>query len=250
MPLPLTDYEVTTPDGQTVKFRGPSTMTDDQVKMRAQQESAFQRGAIPTTYGGGVQQSVGDTIASHAGALGGVVGGVGVLTAQPEIVAAAPLVGRGIQAGGEALAHRPLTPTSLPEVGQLAAEGAIAGYGPQVVAKGLEGLAAKTVPHIVNGRWVPGVKGSGVLPWAVRSAGELSSDAANLLHAGSKAVAAVPTAMGIAQNADALAADLKTMTEAVKNGRSPSYVALSLSANDPAKFSALMTAYLQSRQVK
>jgi hypothetical protein len=251
MPIDLTDYEVKTPDGQTVTFRGPSSMTDDQVKTRAQQEAAFKSGKIPTTFAGGARQSAGATLADQSKLAGAGVGLAGVLTAQPEVVAAAPMIGRALQAGGEALAGRPLTPTSTAEMATLAGEGAVAGYGPQVVSQGLESLAGKTLAHqAASGQWVAGVKGHGVIPWAIRTCGEDAKTAADALHASSKAIAALPAVQAITQSGPAIQDDVATLMTAIRSGANPAQTAAAISKGDPKKFGALMTAYMQARQVK
>lgn len=158
------------PDGSIIEFLGPPDMTDDQVLQRAQQEYAVKTGAIPTTYRGGVQQSAGDTLAAHGSDLGMALGLGGAVTGQPEITAAAPMVGRAIKAGGQYLAGRKVDVPSTSELAVLAGEGALAGYGPRV----LENFAQTTVAHpsSITGNYVKGVSGSGVTDWMARTAGE------------------------------------------------------------------------------
>jgi hypothetical protein len=139
MPVDLTDYEVTAPDGSTVKFRGPSSMSDDQVKMRAQQEWGFKTGKIPTTRGAGIKQSIGETIADNSGKVGTAVGLTGALLGATPVgaplMAASPLIARGTQALGEKIAGRPITPTTPAELAVLGAEGAAGAYGPALIAR-------------------------------------------------------------------------------------------------------------------
>lgn len=247
----LTDFDVTAPDGSTITFRGPSSMSDEQVRMRAAQEWAFKTGKIPTTYGGGVKQSVGETLADQSKPIAAAAGLTGVVTGQPELVAAAPLAGRAVQAAGEYIAGRPITPTSASEIATLAGEGAIAGYGPQVAAKSLEWAAARTVPHqLPSGQWVKGIKGEGVMPWAVRTAGEAASAVADKLHGASKGLAAMPSAVALSQSGEALKADLQTLMTAVESGTSPAQAAAKIAKGNPRRFGQLMTAYVQARQVK
>ena len=194
MPIPLTDYEVTSPDGSIVKFRGPSDLSDEQVAQRAKQEAGFQSGRIPSTFRAGAIQSAGETLADKSKAVGAGVGLAGALFAQPEVVAAAPAIGRATQALGEYISGRKISPTSVPEVAMLAGEGALAGYGPRLAAGAMDSLASKTIPHqLANGRWIEGVKGKGVLPWAVRTMGEYAGAAGDALHSSSKAVASLPS---------------------------------------------------------
>lgn len=247
MPVEIKDYKVQSPDGTVIAFRGPSDMTDEQKILRAQQEYAVQTGKIPTTFSQGARQSAGETLADQSKPLSAAIGLTGVVTGQPEVVAAAPLVGRAIQAGGEALSGRPITPTSMPEVATLGAEGLFAAYGPQYVSKGLDTLASKTVAHqLANGQWVAGIKGSGVMPWAIRTAGEFANTGSNALHSASQAIAAVPSIMGLSQSGDALQADLGTLRDAIHAGATPTQAAAQLAKGDPSRFAQLVTAYSQS----
>lgn len=163
-------YQVQAPDGSVVEFHGPPGMSDDQIVMRAQQEYGVKTGSIPTTFSGGVQQSVGDTLADHSSALGTAIGLGGVVAGMPPVVAAAPAIGRAIKAGGQYIAGRKIETPSVPEMGVLAAEGAFAGYGPEV----LGAFAKSTVPHVspLTGQYIKGISGSGVPAWAGRTAGE------------------------------------------------------------------------------
>src|SRR5258706_5767614 len=124
--MPRRDFTVTFPDGKAQTFTGPDTMTDEEVYGRAVQERAFAENRIPSTYGEGVRQSIGETIADKSGLIGTGVGLAGTLAGQPEVVAAAPLVGRGMQAIGEKVAGRPLSPVNTSDVAAMAVEGAVA----------------------------------------------------------------------------------------------------------------------------
>ena len=227
-------------------------MSDEQVRMRAAQEYAFKTGKIPTTKAGGATQSAGDTLATHSKAVGAVVGGAGVLTGNPLVVAAAPMVGRGVQAAGEYLAGRPVTRPSAGEVAVLAGEGVLAGYAPLLAEKALTGFAKTTVPHIspISGKYVPGLKGSGAGPWAGRAAAEAAQGVADKLHSVSKAVATVPSAIAVSQSADQLAEDFKVLQIFIASGKNPAQAAAQIANGNPKRFGALMTAYMQSRQVK
>lgn len=250
MPDTIQTFTVTFPDGTAQTFKGPSSMSDADVWARAQQERAFAEKKIPTTFAEGARQSAGETLADNSKLVGAGIGLAGTLTGQPEVVAAAPLIGRATQAAGEAVAGRPMTPTSAAEVAQLGAEGVAAGYGPQIIAKGGDWLAARTMAHqLPNGQWVQGVKGSGAMPWAIRTAGEAAGSIANGLHSASQAIATAPSVAAVAQSTDALKSDLQTLQAAIAAGGNPSSTALKISGGNPAKFSALMTAYMQSRQI-
>ena len=170
-------YRVQAPDGTVVEFSGPPDMTDDQKILRAQQEYKFKTGAIPTTERGGQIQSVGDTLANNSDAIGTAIGLGGVVSGLPPVVAAAPAMGRAIKAGGQYISGRKIDVPSPAEMGVLAAEGALAGYGPVLGEK----FAASTVAHpsSITGNYVKGATGSGVMPWAVRTAGEAAHAAAN-----------------------------------------------------------------------
>ncbi len=231
MPIDLTDYHVETPDGQTVTFRGPSSMSDDQVKLRAQQEAAFKSGRIPTTFTQGAAGSVAD----QSGDVGKVIGLAGAAAGQPEVVAAAPLVGRAIKSGAEYVAGRPVTPTSTSEVAGLAAQGAVAGYGPQVAGKLLKGFAGSTVAHqLPSGQWVKGVSGHGILPWGVRTAGELAG----------KVAPAITTPAAKVAFAAAVTAAIDQTSQQVASGVSPSKAAMDASGGNPSIFAAIMSHFM------
>lgn len=233
MPISLTDYEVPSPDGGVIKFRGPSDMSDDAVRLRANQEHAIQSGQIPTTF----TQGAAGSIADDSKDIGSVLGLAGALTGQPEVVAAAPLVGRGVKAIAERVAGRPVTPTDIGELGGLAAEGAVAGYGPQVAGKALEGLAGSTVAHqLPSGQWVKGVTGHGFWPWAIRTAGEVAGSVA-------PAVKAPAAKVGFA-------AALSAAQSAMERGTPPSKAALDASQGDPSVFGQIMATVMKSRMVK
>lgn len=162
-------YRVQAPDGSVTEFVGPDGMTDDQKITRAQQEYAFKNGSIPTTYAGGVQRSIGDTLSDHSNALGNAVGLAGIASGQPWITAASPAIGRAIKAGGQYISGRKVDVPSAPEIGLLAAEGALT-----AVPTGLGKFAATTVPHVspLTGQFIKGISGSGVPAWMGRTAGE------------------------------------------------------------------------------
>lgn len=249
MPESITKtWSVTAPDGTDISFSGPKDMTPDAVIQRAQQEYAFKTGKIPTTYEEGRNRSIGETLADQSKPISAAIGLTGAVTGQPEVVAAAPLAGRAIKAAGEYVAGRPITPTSAGEVATLAAEGAVAGYGPQAVSKGLEWGASRVLAHqLPSGQWVKGIQGSGVMPWAIRTAGEAAGNISNALYKGSKAFAAIPSAVNISESTDVLAGDLKTMMDAVRSGSSPSVAASKLANGNPQKYVALMTSYTQAQ---
>lgn len=231
MPVSLTDYDVTTPDGTAVKFRGPSDMSDDQVKLRAQQEAAFKTGKIPTTF----TQGAAGSIADDSKNVGTVVGLGGALAGQPEVVAAAPLIGRAVKAGAEYVAGRPVTPPDIGELAGLAAQGAVAGYGPQVAGKLLQGFAGSTVAHqLPNGSWVKGASGSGVLPWAVRTAGEVAG----------KVAPAITTPAAKVGFAAAVTAAIGQTSAAVAQGVPPSKAAMDASGGNPSIFAAIMSHFM------
>lgn len=233
MPLPLTDYEVPAPDGTLVKFRGPSNMTDDAVRLRANQEHAIQTGAIPTTF----TQGAAGSIADQSKDVGAVVGLAGAALGQPEVVAAAPLIGRGVKAAAEYVAGRPVTPTDAGELAGLGAEGAVAGYGPQLAGKALTGLSESTVAHqLANGKWVKGVTGHGFWPWAIRTGGEMAGSVAPI-------VKAPATKVGFA-------AALSAAQAAMDQGVPPSKAALEASQGDPSVFGQIMATVMKSRTVK
>ncbi len=257
--MPQTTYSVKFPDGHVQQFSGPDSMSDVDVQNRAIQERAFAEDKIPSTFYQGAKKSVGETIADSSGKIGTAVSLAGGLAGQPEIVAAGPLVGRAVKAGGEALAGRDITPTSASELGMLGAEGAVAAYGPALVAKSLRGLGAATAPHqLPNGTWVPGLKGTGAVPWAIRTAGE----AVEPVAAGLEKI--TPEAVGSAAAADvkmlaekvALARtgvsadDYKLMMDSIAKGMRPATAIKVVSNGDPSMFGKLMTLYMRSRSVK
>ncbi len=258
--MPQTTYSVKFPDGHVQQFSGPDSMSDVDVQNRAIQERSFAEDKIPSTFYQGAKKSVGETIADQSGKIGTAVSLAGGLAGQPEIVAAGPLVGRAVKAGGEALAGRDITPTSASELGMLGVEGAAAAYGPALAGKALKGLSTVTAPHqLADGRWVVGLKGSGVLPWAGRTIGEAAG------VAGEAVEQATPKAIGAAFGKDlksitdaavrlktgASPEDIKVLTDAMNvEGMSPSAVAQILSKNDKGLFGKLMTLYMRSRSVK
>lgn len=254
--MPSQTYSVKFPDGHVEKFTGPDSMSDVDVQNRAIQERAFAEGHIPTTFFQGAKQSAGETIADNSGKIGTAVSLAGGLAWQPEVVAAGPLVGRATKAVGETISGRPVTPTSASELAVLGAEGVAAAYGPEMIAKGVRGLSASTVPHqLPSGQWVQGLKGTGVVPWAVRTGAESVQPVAGALES------ATPTAVGqafakdiktitdeaVRMKAGVSQDDLKLLLDNIANGMKPSTAAKIVSDNDPKLFGKLMTLYMRSR---
>lgn len=252
-------YTIKFPDGHVQQFSGPD-MKDEDVWTRAVQERAIDEGRIPTTWWGGAAKALGEDPQTTRA----LISGVGYATGQPEIVAAAPLAARGIQyATQRATGQNPATPAPQ-ELGLLAAEGAITGYGPGVAAKGARTLAEKTVAHqLPNGQWVAGVKGAGVMPWAVRTAGELSGGIADKVEMVTPQavgqtvrellpVAATAAAIGLSNSGENNPGgnpveDLKLLDAAVARGAGPATAAREIAQGDAKRFSTLMTLYMRSR---
>ncbi len=171
-----------------------------------------------------------------------------MLAANPAIVAAGPLVGRAAKAGAEALAGRPITPTSASEVGTLGAEGLAAAYGPALVARSGSALtrAIGSLP-------------TSTLPQALAK-GTAEALGPSLTRT---AAAATPAAVGeaFAQDAKMLgdkvalvragvsADDYKLLMDSIASGMRPSAAIKVVSDGDPKLFGKLMTLYLRSRSV-
>lgn len=234
------------PDGKTQTFRGPSTMTDAEIYARAQQERAFAERRIPSTFREGATQSIGRTIADNSSAIGGVISGAGMLAGQPEIVAAGPLAGRAIKAGGQYLAGQPVTTPSLPEVAVLAGEGVAGAYLPRAIAS--SGGALTNAIRAMPNTTLPQALAKGT----VEAAGPTIAKVA---------ASATPAAVGEAVAADAkligdtmarvkagvTKEDLELLLANIKNGMAPSTAAKVVSGGNPSQMSKLMTLYMRSR---
>lgn len=246
--MPNTQYSVKFPDGHVQTFNGPDSMSDVDVQNRAIQERSFAEDKIPSTFYQGAKQSVGDTLAADSGKVGTAVSLAGALAGQPAIVAAGPLVGRAVKAGGESMAGRTVTPTSASELGTLGAEGVVSAYGPAVVASGLRGFAQAA----------PAIRGHGLMPWAVKTAGQAAAPVAEAVES------ATPQTIGSAFGADAKtvgdtvarvsrgvsAEDLQLVMDQIAAGTRPSTAIKIVAAGDPKLFGNLMTLYLRARSVK
>lgn len=162
MPQQRLTYAVKFPDGFTQEFSGPPDMSDADAYQRAVQERSVKEGRIKTTFAGGAAKALGEDPTT----TGALIGGAGMLTGLAPLVAAAPLAAKGIEYATKSVTgQHPETP-SLPEVGMLGAEGLAAGYGPQMLSNAAGGIAEATSR----------LKGSGVVPWAIREAGQMSKD--------------------------------------------------------------------------
>jgi hypothetical protein len=131
--------------------------------------------------------------------------------------------------------------------------GAAQAYGPQVAAKWLGAFAKTTVPHTspITGQFVPGVKGSGIMPWAARTAGEVANEVSGAVEKASpetigRAVASVATdakttatlvRYGVSKE------DFGLMKDAISNGFSPYGAAKSVASN-PAQLQKLLSAWM------
>jgi hypothetical protein len=167
----MPEITVTFPDGHKQTFTGPANLSDTEAYVRAVQERGVQEGRIQTTFAGGAAKALGKDrstiealVSAAAVAAGALTGG----TAAPPIVAAAPLVSRGVEYATDKLTGGNPS-VSVPDVAVDAVRGAVTGYGPGAVAKG-----AKAVAGAVSRLPVAGLPS-----WAVReSAPALAAPAA------------------------------------------------------------------------
>jgi hypothetical protein len=242
-------------------------MSPADVEARATYELAFKKGQIPTTFAGGVRQSVGDTLAQHSGAIGALASMAAPVAARAvsalfppaaPIAAAAtapltalgPLIGRGVQTAGEYLAGRPITTPTVNELATLGGVGAAGAYGPAILAHGGSALA----------NTIGALKGD-TLPQAVTK---------GLADAAAPTVTKIAASMTPAAVAEAVATDARTLgnmagnmaTRAryglsaddvdlflrqVKTGMRPTTAAKIISNNDPTKISGLLTMLQRAR---
>jgi hypothetical protein len=206
-PIKLADYEVQAKDGRTVKFRAPASLSDEAIYRIADQQSGFESGRIPTTFAGGVKQGIPKDLAQHGKDYGTAIGLTAALNPIPEpvtqgiskaVMAASPLIGRGLQAAGEYMSGQPQTPLRTFELPLDAAEGAAATFGPEAVMKGARAftsafsrLPVSTLPQAL----AQGAAGSFPLADVAEhltpaniseTTGELASGAKNLAVQGAK----------------------------------------------------------------
>lgn len=247
----LEEFDVKFPDGKIQTFRGPSTMTEDQILQRAAQERAFAEKRIPTTYREGVRQGVGQTLIDKSGMVGTGVGLVGALAGQPEVVAASPFIGRATKTLGERMSGQPLTTPSLPEAATLAAEGAVGGYGPKYAGQALRAYASEAAAVR------PSAGGHGLLPWnfLIRMGGRAATPAAEMVEQ------ATPKAINAAVRADVKALtdtaarvragvsvdDLKLLADNINNGMNPATAARIVANGDKTLANNLLKLYMRSR---
>jgi hypothetical protein len=247
--MPQSEYEVTFPDGHVQKFTGPSGMSQQDQQMRAIQERSFGEGRIPTTWFGGASKALGEDKATTQA----LISGVGYATGQPEIVAAAPAAARGIQyLTQRATGQNPSAP-SASQIGGDIVVGAAQAYGGKVV-DALKAGAASTVAHQspLTGQWVRGIAGHGVMPWAVRTAGEAANAVANspigrFVQATQPRYLATGVGGGAALGISAAAPLLAQMKELMSSGKSAYSAAMEVSQGDSAKAQALLGAWARTR---
>lgn len=174
-------YTVKFPDGYVQTFTGPDDMSDTDAFARATQERAIASGKIPTTGMAGWFQQMGQEKDANTALLtaGGMLAG-GPLGAAA--VTLAPLASDWLDYATKAHAGKDAVAPSAIRQGADVLQGAATAYGPKLLMGGLGKFAESTVPHYsqLRGGWVPGMKGSGTIPWAIRTAGE----AANALEQG------------------------------------------------------------------
>lgn len=240
-------YTVKFPEGDSVSFTAPADMSDGDVYQRAVQERKIKSGQIPTTFMAGAAPE-GAQALTQAG-----MSGAGYLTGNPSLVAAAPLAGRGARALAEKVTGQDVTPTSAAELGTLWAEGIVSGYGPSVVSNIASGLAARTVPRqLANGTWIPGLKGHGILPWAVREGADAASNVAERFVRPVSPQATGETAGEVADMAanaikrtrlGVSSDDLKLLRDQVATGMRLSTAAKIIAGKDASKAQALMRAF-------
>jgi hypothetical protein len=176
----MADYTVKFPDGTEQKLTGlPANMSDADIYRKAVQEKGVAEGRIQTTFAGGAAKALGEDPVT----TGALIGGAGVLTggvapaAGAAITASAPLAARLTQFLTQKHTGQNPEPPSGLELGALGALGVAGSYGPEAVTGALSGLAGKTVAHQLpaTGQWVPGLKGSGVIPWAIREGSQAAA---------------------------------------------------------------------------
>ncbi len=246
----MADYEVTFPDGHVEKFNGPTGMSQLDQQNRAIQERGVAEGKIPTTFWGGVVKGGG-----AGSVVEPVVQAAGTVTGNPAIIAAAPLAKRTADYAAQTLMGQHPDMPSAGDIASDVAVGAVTGYGPSVASKALKGLAGTTVAHVspVSGSFVKGATGHGILPWAVRTAGEGAQALAE------QADKVTPEAVGktsselfefMKQEATKAASGVKgsevdMMRGLVKQGFKPSTAASIVASKDPTKISALLKLYLR-----
>lgn len=245
-------YTVKFPEGDSVTFTAPSDMSDLDVYTRAVQERAIKKGQIPTTFAGGAAPEAADALTNAA------LTGAGYATGQPGLVAAGPLAGRGARAAAQKVAGQEVSPTNTAEMLTLGGEGALQGFGPGLVADAVSGIAARTLPRqLANGSWIAGLRGHGVVPWAIREGSDAASQIAEkyirpispqaigetVSEVGGDAVNAIRRVMaGVTKD------DLALLRAQIGKGMNARTAARIVSGNDPQKASALLQAFYKGIQ--
>lgn len=144
--MPQIPYTVKLPDGSTVQFKGPDSMSDQEVYTRALQERKFQTGEITTSPTTAAARTLASDPTMTHDLPEAAIAGAGAIAGQPEVVAAAPAAAdtfnRWIrQKFGQPV--EPLTTRSLIEAGvKDAVKGAAMAYGPALIESGANNLAA------------------------------------------------------------------------------------------------------------
>lgn len=156
-------YTVKLVDGTSQSFSSDANLTDEDAYQRAIQEQGISSGHIPTTFRQGFLKAAGE----DPSVTGPLLAAGGMATGTAPLVAAAPALAQLIKAAVQKGTGDPVT-VSPTDVGIAGAEGVAAGYGPQAILSTADSLAASTLPHQINGKWVKGLTGSGIMPWAAR----------------------------------------------------------------------------------
>lgn len=186
----IKDYTVHFPDGAAVKVQGPDNLTDEQVFALGLQERGVKEGRIQTTWLGGAAKQMGE----ERGANAALATGAGLALGAPAVVAAAPLAARWLEYGTRALTgQQPDVPSAAEQAGDVV-QGVAAGYGPKLVGDAADALLSKTVAHSVpvprldaSGAqispttFVAGLKGSGAVPWLLRTGAEVAKGVTDTL---------------------------------------------------------------------
>ncbi len=236
--MPQSPYTVTFPDGKSVSFTGPDSMSDLDVQTRAIQERGFKDGQIPTSWLSGAAKQLG----TEKGTTGAAITGLGLLAGGPVgagIVAGAPLAAEAIKYG---------TTGEAPSTADLATDAAMgaATLAPAAFAKTGAALATEV------GNITPGLLHGGTLPQALAKAGArlvapVAEDAGMLsAQAVSKTGADLWEAMkqtAIRTKAGVSADDVDLMRQTVQQGFKPATAAKIVSGGNTRQFLALMKLY-------
>lgn len=231
--MPQTPYTVTFPDGNTVSFSGPDSMSDLDVQTRAIQERGFKDGKIPTSWLSGAAKQLG----TEKGTTGAAITGLGIMAGGPigaAVVAGAPLAAEAIKYG---------TTGEKPSTADLATDAAMGALTltPAAFAK-VGGTIASEVANTTGG----------TLPQALAKAGgkivaPIAADADMLTtQAVNKTGSEIWEAMkqsAIRLKSGVTAEDVDLMRASVKQGFKPSTAARIVAGKDSWKMPALMNLY-------